>query len=79
MRYVGYVARIREKWNAHRLLLGKPEGKGPLGRPRHKLVDNIKVDIGEIGLLVWIGLFRDQWRALVNKPPVSIKCWEVHE
>jgi hypothetical protein len=47
-----------EKRNVYRLLLGKPEGKRPLGRPRHGWVDNIKIDLVEIGLgeLVWIGL-----------------------
>jgi hypothetical protein len=41
MRWVGYVARIREKRNAYRILVGKPEGKRPLGRPRSRWVDNI--------------------------------------
>jgi hypothetical protein len=53
-----------------RLLVGKPEGKRPLGRPRHGWVDNIKMDLGEIwrGGVDWIGLAqdRDRWRALVN-------------
>jgi hypothetical protein len=43
--------------------VGKPEGKRPLGRPRRRLVDNIKMDLREIG---WDGVDRDQWRALVN-------------
>jgi hypothetical protein len=58
------------KRNAYRLLVGKPEGKRPLGRPRHRWLDNIKMDLLEIG---WggvdrIGLAqdRDKWRALVN-------------
>jgi hypothetical protein len=59
-----------EKRGACRLLVGKPEGKRPLGRPRHRWIDNIKMDIPEIGLSVvdWIGLAQDQyrWRALVN-------------
>jgi transposase len=50
--------------------VGKPEGKGPLGRPRRRWVDNIKTDLGEIGRtgMDWIDLARDrdQWRALVN-------------
>jgi hypothetical protein len=53
-----------------RLLVGKPEGKRPLGRPRHRWIDNSKMDLLEIGLSVvdWIGLAQDQyrWRALVN-------------
>jgi hypothetical protein len=59
-----------EKRNAYRILVGKPEGKRPLGRPRRKWVDNIKMDLREI---VWAGADwidmaqdRDQWRALVN-------------
>jgi hypothetical protein len=58
------------KRNAYRILLGKPEGKRPLGRPRHKWVDNIKMDFKEKGwgCMSWINLGedRDQWRALVN-------------
>jgi hypothetical protein len=56
--------------NAYRILVGKPEGKGPLGRPRRRWTDNIKMDLREIGWdsLDWFGLVqdRDQWRALVN-------------
>jgi hypothetical protein len=59
-----------EKRNAYRILVGKPEGKRPLGRPRRRWVDNIKMDLREI---VWDGVDsmdmaqdRDQWRALVN-------------
>jgi hypothetical protein len=47
MRWAGHVARIGEKRNSYRLLMGKPEGKRPLGRPRCKLVDNIRMDLGE--------------------------------
>jgi hypothetical protein len=58
------------KGNACRILVGKPEGKKPLGRARNRLVDNIKMDIIEIGWggMDWIDLAqdRDQWRALVN-------------
>jgi hypothetical protein len=42
MRWAGHVARMEEKRNAYRILVGKPEGKRPFGRPRHKWVDNIK-------------------------------------
>jgi hypothetical protein len=59
-----------EKRNVYGILVGKPEGKRPLGRPRNRWVDHIKLDLGEIGLdgVDWIGLAedRDQWRALVN-------------
>jgi hypothetical protein len=61
MRWAGHVTRM-EKRNAYRILVGKPEGKRPLGRPRHMGVDNIKMDHREIG---W-AQDGDQWRALVN-------------
>jgi hypothetical protein len=60
---------ILEKRNVYRLLVGKPEGKRPLGRPRRRWIDNIKMDLLDIGLNVdWIGLAQDRyrWRALVN-------------
>jgi hypothetical protein len=61
---------MREKRNACRLLVRKPEGKRPLGRPRHGWVNNIKMDLLEIGWgsVDWIDLAqdRDKWRALVN-------------
>jgi hypothetical protein len=59
-----------EKRNAYRLLVGNPEGKRPLGRPRSKWVDNIRIDLGEVGWddVDWISLANDRnrWRALVN-------------
>jgi hypothetical protein len=59
-----------EKRNAHRILVGKPEGKRPLGRPTRRWVDNVKMDLRAIewGGVDWIDLAqdRDQWRALVN-------------
>jgi hypothetical protein len=59
-----------EKRNAYRLLVGKPEGKKPLGRARHRWVDNIRMDLGEVvwGDVDWIGLAKDRnrWRAVVN-------------
>jgi hypothetical protein len=70
MKGAGHVARMGEKRNAYRLLVGKPEGKRPLGRPRRRWVDNIRVDLGEVGWgdVDWIGLAEDRnrWRALVN-------------
>jgi hypothetical protein len=49
MRWVGHVAQMGEKRNSCRILVGKPEGKRPLRKPRRKWVDNIKTDLGEIG------------------------------
>jgi hypothetical protein len=49
MRWAGHIARMGEKRNAYRLLVGKPEGKRPLRRPRHRWVDNIRMDVGEVG------------------------------
>jgi hypothetical protein len=70
MRWAGYVTGMGKKRNAYRLLMGKPEGKGPLGRPRGRKVDNIRMDLGEVGWgdVDWIGLAQDRnrWRALVN-------------
>jgi hypothetical protein len=70
MRWAGHVVRMGEKRNVYRLLVGKPEGKRPLGRPRGMWMDNIKMDLLEIGVSVvdWIGLAQDRyrWRALVN-------------
>jgi hypothetical protein len=58
MRWAGHVARMGEKRNAYRLLVGKPKGKRPLGRPRRSWVDNIRMDLGEVGWgdVDWIGL-----------------------
>jgi hypothetical protein len=59
-----------EKRNAYRLLMGNPEGKRPLGRPRRRWVDNIRMDLGEVGWddVDWIRLAKDRnrWRALVS-------------
>jgi hypothetical protein len=68
--WVGHVARMREKRNVYGLFAGKPEGKRPLGRPRRKWIDNIKVDILEIdlGCVDWTGFAQDKYRCrtLVN-------------
>jgi hypothetical protein len=56
MRWVGRVAIMGENRNAYRLLVGKPEGKGPLGRPRRRWVGNIRMDLGEVGGVIWTGL-----------------------
>jgi hypothetical protein len=70
IRLAGHIARMGEKRNVYRLLVGKPEGKRPLGRPRRRWVNNIRMDIGEVGWgdVDWIGLAKDRnrWRALVN-------------
>jgi hypothetical protein len=70
MRWVGHVARMRATRNAYRILVGKSEGKRPLGRPRCMWVDSIKMDLREIGWdgMDWIELAQDwdQWGALVN-------------
>jgi hypothetical protein len=70
MRWAGHVAKMGEKRNAYRILVGKPEEKRPLGRPRRRWEDNIIMDVREIGWggMDWIDLAqdRDQWRALVN-------------
>ena len=70
MRWAGHVARMGEERGAYRVLVGKPEGKRPLGRPRHRCVDNIRMDLQEVGCryVDWIGLAqdRDRWRTLVS-------------
>ena len=70
MRWVGHVARLGESRVVYRVLVGKPEGKRPLGRPRHRWEDNIKMDLQEVGCggVDWIEVAqdRDRWQALVN-------------
>jgi hypothetical protein len=70
MRWAGHVAQMGEKRIVYRLLVGKPEVKRPLGRPRCRCIDNIKMDLLEMGLSVvdWIGLAQDRyrWSAVVN-------------
>jgi hypothetical protein len=70
MKWAGHVVTVGEKRNAYRMLVGKPEGKRPLGTPRRRWMDNMKMDLSEIGGsgLDWIELAqdRDQWKALVN-------------
>jgi hypothetical protein len=70
MRSAGHVARMGAKRGAYRSLVGRPEGRRPLGRPRHRWEDNIKMDLRAAG---WVGMNwielaqdRDRWRALVN-------------
>ena len=70
MRWAGHVARMGEGRGVYRVLVGKPEGRRPLGRPRRRWEDNIRMDLQEVGLgyVDWIGLAqdRDRWQALVS-------------
>jgi hypothetical protein len=70
MRWTGHVARIGEGRGACKILVGRSEGRRPLGRPRRRWEDNIKVDLQEVGWegMDWIELVydRDRWRALLN-------------
>ena len=70
MRWAGHVARIGEEREVYRVLVGKPEGKRPLGRPRRRWVNNIRMDLQEVGCgyMDWIGLAQDRnrWRTLVS-------------
>jgi hypothetical protein len=70
MRWVGHMARMGKVRDAYNILVGKPEGRRPLGSPRCRWEDNIKMDITEIGFgdVDWIHLAQDgdRWRALVN-------------
>jgi hypothetical protein len=64
MRWTGHVARMGEKRNEYRLLVGKPEGKRLLGRPRRRWVGNVRMDLGVVGWgdVDWIGLAQDRNR-----------------
>jgi hypothetical protein len=70
MRWAGHVARMGEVRGSYNILVGRPEGRRPLGRPRHRWEDNIKMDRGEVGFgdVDWIhwAQNRDRWRVLVN-------------
>jgi hypothetical protein len=70
MRWAGHVARMGEGRCAYRVLVGRPEGKRPLGTPRRRWEDNIKMELSEIGIdgKNWIQLAQNrvQWRAFVN-------------
>jgi len=70
MRWAGHVAHMGEERGVYRVLVGKLEGKRPLGRPRRRWVDNIRIDLQEVGCgyMDWIGLGqdRDKWRTLVS-------------
>ena len=70
MRWTGHVARVGGRRGVYRVLVGKPEGKRPLGRPRRRWEGNIKMDLQEVGCggIDFIDVLRDRdrWRALVN-------------
>ena len=70
MRWAGHVARMGEEREVYRVLVGKPERRRPLERPRRRWVDNIRLDLLEVGCgyMDWIGLDqdRDRWRTLVS-------------
>ena len=70
MRWAGHVARVEEGRGVHKVLVGKPEGKRPSGRPRRGWADNIKMDLQEVGRGCgdWMGLAQDRgrWRAFVS-------------
>jgi hypothetical protein len=72
-----------ENGNPYRLMVGKPEGKRPLGRPRHRWVDSNKMDLGEIGWdgVGWIGLAQDsdKWRALLMNVVMNICLHKILE
>jgi hypothetical protein len=71
MRWAGHVARMGEERNVYKVLVGKPEGKRPLGRPRRRWEDGIRMDLTKgdwLGIVDWIRLSqdRDRWRAVVS-------------
>ena len=76
MRWAEHVARMGEGRFVYRVLVGKPEGRRPLGRPRHRWEDNIKMDLQEVGcgVMDWIELAQegDSWRDIVN---AVMKFW----
>ena len=76
MRLVGYVARMGEGRDVYRVLVGKPEGKSPLGRPRRRWEDNIKLDFRKWDVRTWTGSmwFRILTGEFGNEPSGSIKC-----
>jgi len=70
MRWAGHVARMGEERGVYRVLVGKPEGRRPRGRPRCRWVDNIRMDLQEVSCwyMGWIGLAqdKDRWQTLVS-------------
>jgi hypothetical protein len=82
MRWAGHVRQMGEKRNVYRLLVQKPEGRRPLGRPKQSWVDNIKTDFGETGWdgvewMVWLNIGQVESSCECNNEPSgSMKCWE---
>ena len=74
MKWVGHVARLEERRDAYRVLVGKPEEKGPLGRPRCRCEDNIKMDLQEVGWGAWTGLI---WLRVGKLTFGFHKIWEI--
>ena len=70
MRWAGHVARMEEGRDVHKVLVGKSEGKRPLGRPRSRSEDNIKIDLQEVGSegmnWIYLAVDTDRWRDLLN-------------
>jgi len=70
MKWAGHVARMGEERWVYRVVVGKPEGRRPLGRPRRRWADNIRTDLQEVGCeyMDWIGLAEDRgsWRTLLS-------------
>jgi hypothetical protein len=83
IRLAGHVARMGGKKNAYRLLVGKPKGRRPLGRPRRRWLDNIRMGLVGVGWgdVDWLGLAQDleRWRALVNSVLNLRVPWETVE
>ncbi|KAJ4431656.1 hypothetical protein ANN_20255 [Periplaneta americana] len=81
LRWAGHVARMGESRNAYRVLVGRPEGKRPLGRPRRRWEDNIKMNLREVGCddRDWINLAQDRnrWRAYV-RAAMNLRCFPFH-
>ena len=81
MRWARHVARMGEEKGVYRVLVGKPEGRRPLGRPRLRWVDNIRMDLQEVGCgyMDWIRLVqdRDRWRTLVSAVMNLLVPWNV--
>jgi len=77
MKWAGHVARMGKERGVYRVLVGKPEGNRPLGRSRRRWMDNIRMDLQEVGCVYmdWIGLAqdRDRWRTLVSAVMVNLR------
>jgi hypothetical protein len=81
MRWTGHIAWIEEKRNPYRILGGKREEERPLERPRRRWVDNIKIDLRELGWvrMEWIDVAQEGSCEHCNEPSDCTKCWKVLE